>query len=295
MTTVSEFSLRSDKPAAHVINMSPARAQAILEGCNERNRGCELRRIAQYAQDMRDGRWLFTGEAVKMSRDGKLLDGQHRLWAVLEAGVTVPLLLITGLDPRAQEVMDQGIPRRLHDALHLRGEANPNNLAAALRMVAHYQRDGIPFQAGSSPGMSHAFALKLFDTGTNREDLHAALRFVDNRRQKWISLSQMTALHFLFMAADEPRAIAFTAGLLEGNTMVPAVRALRQRLVREWEGADVEHPRAHIKARTVFIVQAWNAGAAPMVQQFTWQSAEGFPGITGLDEEIVPVVSRRAA
>jgi hypothetical protein len=275
--------LLSDKPQARIMQMSPARARAILETCNTHNRSCEDRRVAQYAEDMRRDGWLFTGEAIKISREGVLLDGQHRLYAVLEADVTVPLLLITGLDPRAQEVMDQGKPRSLGDAMHLRGEPDPYNLAAALRTIAHFYRDGVPFQMGRAPGMSHGYALRLFDRGSNREDLHAALKFVRNRlkRGAWMSLSQMTALHFLFCAADEPRALAFTAGLLDGSSTVPAVRELRRRLLEEYERSSEDAPRAHIKTRTVYIVQAWNAPAGT-VPAFTWRHADGFPGIFGI-------------
>jgi hypothetical protein len=278
--------LRTDKPRARIIEITPVRAQAILENCNDHNRGCEDRRIGMYAREMRAGHWMFTGEAIKVARDGTLLDGQHRLWALLEAGITLPLLVITGLDPRAQEVMDQGMPRRLNDALQIRGEPDPNNLAAALRVVAHYYRDGVPFQAGSNPGMSHGFALKLFDTGRNREDLLDALAFVRRRHEKgWNSLSMMAGLHFLFSAADETRAIAHTDALLRDTGGTPAARALRTRLTDEYANASIEHPRAHIKARTVFIVLAWNAGTGPP-PTFRWTYREGFPGIRGLDDEL---------
>lgn len=274
--------LLTEKPAARIIQMTPRRAQAILEACNLHNRGCEDRRIAQYAEDMRRDGWLFTGEAIKISREGVLLDGQHRLYAVLDAAATVPLLLITGLDPRAQEVMDQGKPRSLGDAMHLRREPDPHNLAAALRSVAHFYRDGAPFQMGRASGMSHGYALRLFDRGSNREDLHAALKFVRNRRRgQWVSLSQLAALHFLFCAADEPRALAFTAGLLEGSSTVWAVGELRGHLIEEYDRAQTGQPRQHMKVRTAYIVQAWNAEPGT-VPSFTWRHADGFPGIHGI-------------
>lgn len=283
----AELGLITAKPAARIVQMTPARAAAIIEGCNTHNRSCEDRRVGQYAEDMRRGGWLFTGEAVKISRDGVLLDGQHRLFAVLDANVTIVMLVITGLDPRAQEVMDQGIPRRLHDALHLRGEPDPNNLAAALRVVAHFYRDGVPFQMGRAAGMSHGYALKLFDQGANRADLLAALRFVRNhRRGKWTSLSQLAALHFLFSAADQKRAEAFMAGLLEGGSEVPAVCALRETLLGEWKRSQEEDvPRAHIKTRTVYTVMAWNAGMGE-APEFRWRTGDGFPGIRGLTDDL---------
>jgi hypothetical protein len=274
-------------PTVRIVEMTPARAAAIIEGCNRHNRNCEDRRIAQYARDMRAGGWMFTGEAIKISREGVLLDGQHRLYGVIDAGRTVPLLVITGLDPRAQEVMDQGIPRRLHDALALRGEPDPNNLAAALRMVAHFYRDGVPFQMGGTPGMSHGFALRLLDRGTNRDDLQASLRFVRNHRKgQWSSLSQLAALHFLFAAADAERADAFMLGLLEDSGMEWAARSLRGKLIEEYHAQQRDGtPRAHLKTRTVFVVMAWNAGDGD-APEFKWKHGDGFPGIRGLSDDL---------
>jgi hypothetical protein len=280
------FKVVTDQPTARIVAMTPEKARLILEKCNHRNRGCEDRRVRQYAGDMTNGGWLFTGEAIKVSTEGILLDGQHRLWAVVESGRTQELLVITGLDPKAQEVMDQGVPRSLGDSLHIRGDSDPNNLASALRTVAHYQRDGIPFQASSNPGMSHGYALRLFDAGTNREDLIDALNFVRRyRKDRTTSLSALAGLHFLFAAADADRAEDFTRGVLTGESTLPAARQLRQRFVDEWDASVNEDiPRQHIKARIAFTVMAWNAGAE-LVPGFRWRIADGFPAIRGLDDD----------
>jgi hypothetical protein len=102
--TAPVLELRTDKPTVRIVEMAPARAQVILEHCNERNRVCESRRIDMYAQEMTAGRWMFTGEAIKISREGMMLDGQHRLWALLEANRTLPLLVITGAHIKARTV-----------------------------------------------------------------------------------------------------------------------------------------------------------------------------------------------
>jgi hypothetical protein len=280
----------SDKPVAQIVTMTSARAGLLLEKCNHHNRPCESTRVDMYMMEMLAGRWMFTGEAIKISRDGQLLDGQHRLRAVANSGVAIPMLIITGLDPRAQEVMDQGKPRTLSDALKLRGEHDENNLAAALRSVAHYKRDGVPFQTGGNPGMSHGFALKLFDTGGNRTDLIDSLRFVSRaqevRGSKWHSTSAVAALHFLFRAANADRADGFMRTLLTGeNVHNRAARAVDEKLHVEYLDASVTNPRAHVKVRTTWVVQAWNApdGTVP---EFGWTYADGFPAIRGLDDEL---------
>jgi hypothetical protein len=100
-------------------------------GKNTHNRRLKERSISLYARDMAAGRWKLTGEALKFATDGSVLDGQNRLHAIIASGVTVPMFVIKGLQPDAQDVMDSGATRTASDMLGLNGFANTNVLAAA--------------------------------------------------------------------------------------------------------------------------------------------------------------------
>lgn len=125
--------LPSNKPTARVEHVTPAVARRWLEH-NTRNRHIRPARVARYARDMAAGRWEMTGEAVKFGADGSLLDGQHRLRAVVDADVTVPMLVVRGVAETAQSVMDTGAARRASDALTLHGKPHGHTLAAAARL-----------------------------------------------------------------------------------------------------------------------------------------------------------------
>lgn len=66
--------------------ISPSEAQAILDRMtgNRRRRRVQVEALAA---DMREGRWVDTHEPIAMSVDGNLIDGQHRLAAVVASGV----------------------------------------------------------------------------------------------------------------------------------------------------------------------------------------------------------------
>ena len=102
---------------------------------NTHNRNPKDGRIAAYAVEMRNGQWCRTGEAIKFSESDVLIDGQNRLMAIVRAGVSVWMLVIRGVEDRAQEVMDIGAPRSMADVLALRGEKSVNNLAAVIRAL----------------------------------------------------------------------------------------------------------------------------------------------------------------
>ena len=118
-----------------VETVTPELAAEWLEA-NPRNRKINQRHVSALAVEIRAGRWLVTGEAIKLTADGQLLDGQHRLWAVLEAGMPIRTMVVRGIQSEAQLVMDTGAARKPGQGLGLLGYANANATAAALSVLA---------------------------------------------------------------------------------------------------------------------------------------------------------------
>ena len=73
---------------ARMCALTPELATKLLAR-NTHNRTISSSRIRQYAADMAAGNWAFNGEAIKVSEGGQILDGQHRLRAVIESDVTI--------------------------------------------------------------------------------------------------------------------------------------------------------------------------------------------------------------
>lgn len=112
--------------------VGPAVAEKLLAVADE-NRRLRPRLVQAYAGDMTQGLWRDTGEAIKISRTGRLLDGQHRLAAIVESGATVELMFVVGLDDEAQQMMDQGAARTVADALAMQGVANATHAGSVAR------------------------------------------------------------------------------------------------------------------------------------------------------------------
>ena len=129
---------------------------------NTHNRNVRTHRVKSYAEDMKAGRWAVNGEAIKFAVDGTLLDGQHRLYAIIEADVAVQVLVIRGIAPDAQNTMDTGANRRLSDILTLAGEKNTTTLASAIRGVHIWESGSRVFGGGgtqvSNPQLLATFA-----------------------------------------------------------------------------------------------------------------------------------------
>lgn len=128
LKNVSSISL----PVASPEQITPSMAEAWL-GKNKVNRPIRDRKVTQFTRDMVNGNWRLTGEGIKFGQSGNLLDGQNRLWAIIESGCTVTMFVVRGLEDDTQSVMDSGTARTASDNLGMAGYKNSAILAAIAR------------------------------------------------------------------------------------------------------------------------------------------------------------------
>jgi hypothetical protein len=109
--------------------IGPEEAQLLLTH-NTHNRRVSSVVVERYATAMRSGLWEQVGDPIQLAEleDGEvvLLNGQHRLHAIVQAGVPQPLYVVTNYITRSKldamiRAMDQGRGRtvaHLFEALH---------------------------------------------------------------------------------------------------------------------------------------------------------------------------------
>jgi hypothetical protein len=266
---------------AKMLTVTPAVATQLLQR-NTHNRTVSRSRVRQYAADMRKGQWAFNGEAVKIADDGTVLDGQHRLLAVIEADRSVDLLLITGLPAAAQETMDQGRSRTLGDVLKLRGEANYFVLAAATRIVCLYERDGVPFKDAFVDAPTVHQCLRTLEHNPGIRDSVKLAQ--DLSRGSLLPISSVAGLHYLFASVDETDATDFFTRLLRGENLDARtpIFILRDRLL-----IDLREKLLTPKIKLAFTIRTWNAyKTGEHIQRLLWNpggaNPDKFPKIYGL-------------
>jgi hypothetical protein len=113
--------------------IGPEKADELLAQ-NDVNRRKRPTLVSSYAGDMKAGLWdTENGETIKISNTGKLKDGQHRLEAIREAGVTLELYVTTGIPDVGQKTIDQGAKRTVKDVLQMQGIPNASWVASLAR------------------------------------------------------------------------------------------------------------------------------------------------------------------
>jgi len=97
---------------------------------NTTNRPVSRSVVRSFAEAMQRGEWIVTHQGIAFDVNGVLIDGQHRLAAIVEADVPVDLTVFTDVDDGTFDVLDTGKRRNAADVLAIEGEKSSTMLAA---------------------------------------------------------------------------------------------------------------------------------------------------------------------
>lgn len=112
-----------------LVNVTPQIAAGLLAK-NEGNRKLREQHAASLARAMDGGKYKLTHQAAAVTKKGRLIDGQHRMRAVVLSGKTVPMFVAYDVPDDTFAVLDSGMPRKMHERLR----SNPANTAICTSM-----------------------------------------------------------------------------------------------------------------------------------------------------------------
>lgn len=135
--------------------VTPSAATELLDR-NLNNRRMSVRRAAKLADAMTRGEWQYNGDTIRISKTGRLLDGQHRLKAIEISGIPQKYIIVDGLEDEAFTTIDVGSPRSAYQMLDMAGEKNTTALAAVAKMVLLFRSSGIPLSGNMDKQPTHS-------------------------------------------------------------------------------------------------------------------------------------------
>lgn len=123
------------------ITLTPELATELLER-NTLNRPLSDQHVSRIARQIKSGKWRFNGDTIKIADTNDVLDGQHRLWAVIEAKSPVETILVRGIAREAFATIDTlRKPRSGSDILTLNGAHQYRQIiASAIPWLIRWQR-----------------------------------------------------------------------------------------------------------------------------------------------------------
>lgn len=238
------------KAALEII--SPTVAKDMLER-NGMNRKFSTTTAERYAADMRDDQWVNNGQGIILSEDGELLDGQHRLRAILISQKTVSMMVVRGVPKGSFVTMDSGKSRNLADLLSIEGYAHANTLSGVARSVYAYAGG-----ASQSYNPTKATLNGFVSKHSYLKDV-AALVHRDNKRFPRVPLAAVLFLGNEGRNLDE-EVEAFVEGVLYGEGLR---KGDARHTLREWLLGERMRSRNKVATQSIFAAtaRAWNAYA----------------------------------
>lgn len=123
------------------VRVTPEIAERWLER-NGKNRTLSDFAVNQMATDMRQGRWTRNPQVIIIDSNRDIIDGQHRLWAVVESGIPTDFLVVQGTAPEVRDSVDTGRQRTTAHMLTMHGVESASKVGAVARlswMYDHHQ------------------------------------------------------------------------------------------------------------------------------------------------------------
>ena len=187
-------------PTFEVVTMTPQWASQLLGQTKQRNRKFKRRHLERLTSTIQSGNWYITAQGIALDQDNNILDGQHRLAAIVRAEKPIQIMLGRNLDPGIFNVVDTGSTRTAGDALDILGSSKGKTVAAALKNYQlYYQFPKVKWSGNHTP--AHTEVTKLYDI--HKDYVENMIEEIARRRKSFRCFSESVALTFSLLARDK--------------------------------------------------------------------------------------------
>lgn len=238
---------------------TPDIAEYILQNHHGTNRPMSQISINQYRDDILAGVWTFAADPIRFDTNGYLIDGQHRMAALVAAGkqnpnITLMFTVATGLDPSTIKAIDQGRKRTAGQQLAIAGGVkNYNAVAAGAKFAYLYETEGL-----NTNSRRRKISAPIIEQWVDQN--RAIVDHVNGHHQKIrgtdIPNGAATAAALILAKIDPDEEEDFFTILHEGGAAKDSpITTLDKRMARLRRQGAYQHPEANI----YMVFKAWNA------------------------------------
>jgi hypothetical protein len=242
-------------------------------------RGLRSAAVHEYAKEMKAGRWLYNHQGICFDAEGGILDGQHRMHAVVESGVSILQNCSFGAPPATQNkkafgTIDIGRKRTAGDIFYMNGVKSAKVAATVTRRIwKYYLKSNTDHPTKGSvflrtPNETYEY-YKSLDPSSVQDSVGHYHRL---RKNKLPEMGAIAAMHYVASTIDPVLAEDFFKSLATGNNLGPRslVKKLRDQLLVS---------AGSVRAEFVMelVTRAWNATRTGRRTFDTQPSAVGSP------------------
>jgi hypothetical protein len=239
-----------------------------------RNRKLTQRRVEALAAALKRGEGRLTYEPIVFDDEGHVINGQHRLHAIVHSGVPLQLMVVRGAEPEVFDVMDTGRSRTIGDILSIHGHPSKDATAATVRNLMFYEAYGrfSPTVRESQYMVNSVTTLAYLE---EHPEVHEGVLLGDRIRGAGLQggIGVWAALATIWLRISEHEARDFIEQLISGARLEhgsPAL-ALRNRCVNRESGEFSKSGKGR-ELLGAMAIKAWNSfRRGEQVQILVWR------------------------
>lgn len=256
------------------ITLTPELAKELLKK-NKNNRKLNKAHVNRLSDEMSQGNWSYTGDAIKISSADLLVDGQHRLEAVIDSGVSIDIELITGVNTDSFSKIDSGLKRTAGQVVQMGGIKNPNNVAAIAKIMLNIKDNGGLNRKFSVTPKRYSNCLISNEAASICHDIEASGIITKMRREK-INTPTQAAMFWLYTNNDKELVARFVDHISNGlfTSQDDPCKRLKDKLI------DMRGSTSMTFATTAMALtfKAWNAFiCGAKVKRLSYSLDQDFP------------------
>lgn len=271
--------------SSSIVTITPKMAEEYLNK-NPVNRPLKPGAVEKIARDIISDNWIVDGHAVTLAKDGEILNGQHVLWACVEAKKPIVTLLVTGVDKDAIRVIDSGTARTWADQHIINSKLEGKsvmyvaNLQAVLKNIHWYETAWPTLQTGGKKNASFA---ELNSILSRHPTIEEAIQHVCSGAllKNLGGSSVCSTVYGLAMEKYPNEARGWLEILKAGSTETPnnPAHVLREKLIAR---NLTNVAKLDVNTKFVYFIKSWNAYIqGDEIAGLRWGKDEPMPAIFG--------------
>jgi hypothetical protein len=217
--------------------------------------------VSDYANEMKAGRWVYNHQGICFDVNGGIVDGQHRLHAVVDSGVSILQNCSFGapaatLDEGAFGTVDIGRKRTAGDIFYMNGVRGSKVAATVTRRVWQYNvRSSASHPMKGSPRLRTPNETYEYYTALDPDRVQNSVKHYYRLKTNHIpEMGAVSALHYVASTIDPDLAEDFFTSLATGSNLGPRsiIKKLRDFLL-------VSRKSLRHEFVMELVTRAWNA------------------------------------
>jgi len=142
--TITKVIPQPNGKSAHIqvsfVLITPAIASEMLDRTADHQRDVKSFSIFKLESDMNESKWHFTGAPIVFDESNELVDGQHRLTAIVASKSAQWMIVVSGVQRDAYIAIDSGVRKSTADFFRFDGIPNANFASATANWLLRYEK-----------------------------------------------------------------------------------------------------------------------------------------------------------